>query len=58
MRKQDKIIQMLKDEESKLWVSLKNSELVFGREHEATKMARARWSTTLEILKRIENENA
>ena len=57
MRKQDKIIQMLKDEESKLWVALKNSELIFGREHEATKMARARWSTTLEILTKIQNDN-
>lgn len=53
----EQIIEMLKDEESKLWVALKNSELIFGMEHEAFKLARARWATTLEILKRIENEN-
>jgi len=37
MKKQE-LIKMLNQEQDKLWEALKNSETVFGVEHEATKM--------------------
>lgn len=45
----EKLIELLKTEEGKLWEALKNSETVFGVEHEATKMARARWVTAVDM---------
>jgi len=51
------IIKMLTIQEKQLWDVLQSAILVFGDDHEATKMSRARWSTTHEILKSIENEN-
>ena len=45
----EKLIELLKTEEGKLWEALKNSEMVFGVEHEATKMARARWVTAVDM---------
>lgn len=48
MRK-EQLIKMLNQEQDKLWEALKNSETVFGVEHEATKMARARWVTAVDM---------
>jgi hypothetical protein len=48
MKKQE-LIKMLNQEQDKLWEALKNSETVFGVEHEATKMARARWVTAVDM---------
>ena len=45
----EKIIELLQNEEGKLFEALKNAELVFGVEHEATKMARARWVTAVDM---------
>ena len=53
MKKQE-LIEMLKNEEGKLFEALKNAETVFGVEHEATKMARARWVTAKDFLTIVE----
>ena len=53
-----KIIEMLMLQEEDLFSALTNAKLVFGEDSEAFKVARARWSTTYEILKSIQNENA
>lgn len=58
--KKEQLIELLKTEEGKLWEALKNSETVFGIEHEATKMARARWVTAVDMSSIVElnlNEN-
>lgn len=52
------IIEMLTEQEAHLFTSLSNAKLVFGEDSEAFKVARARWSTTYELLKTIQNENA
>jgi|LakMenEpi03Aug12_release.lakeMendotaPanAssembly.Ray.scaffolds.fasta_scaffold217202_2 hypothetical protein len=52
------IITMLMLQEEELFSALTNAKLVFGEDSEAFKVARARWSTTYEILKSIQNENA
>lgn len=54
----NEIITMLMLQEEELFSALTNAKLVFGEESEAFKVARARWSTTYEILKSIQNENA
>lgn len=51
------IIEMLMIQEEQLFTSLSNAKLVFGEDSEAFKVARARWSTTYELLKTIQNEN-
>ena len=56
MKKQE-LIEMLKNEEGKLFEALQNAETVFGIEHEATKMARARWVTMGDAITLIENSN-
>ena len=48
MKKQE-LMKLLNQEQEKLWEALKNSETVFGVEHEATKMARARWVTAVDM---------
>lgn len=53
-----RIIEMLMLQEEQLYSALTNAKLVFGEDSEAFKVARARWSTTYEILKSIQNENA
>ena len=53
----EQIIEMLKAKESQLWEALSNARLVFGEGNEATKIARARWSTVSTILRQIQNEN-
>lgn len=52
------IIEMLMLKEEELYSALTNAKLVFGEDSEAFKVARARWSTTYELLKTIQNENA
>lgn len=48
MKKQE-LMKLLNQEQEKLWGALKNAETVFGREHEATKMARARYVTAADL---------
>ena len=53
-------MKLLNQEQEKLWGALKNAETVFGREHEATKMARARYVTAADLSYIVElnlNEN-
>lgn len=52
------IIAILEAEQQDLWNALQNAETVFGIEHEATKMARARWVTMGDAITLIENSNA
>lgn len=54
----EQIIEMLTEQEAHLFTSLSNAKLVFGEDSEAFKVARARWSTTYELLKKIQYENA
>lgn len=56
--KTQEIILMLTQQEQELFEMLQNAKLVFGEDSESAKIARARWSTTNEILKTIQNENA
>lgn len=53
----EQIIEMLTEQEAHLFTSLSNAKLVFGEDSEAFKVARARWSTTYELLKKIQYEN-
>lgn len=53
----EQIIEMLTEQEAHLFTSLSNAKIVFGEDSEAFKVARARWSTTYELLKKIQNEN-
>ena len=53
----EKIITILETEQQDLWNALKNAETVFGVEHEATKMARARWVTMVDAINLITQEN-
>lgn len=53
----EQIIEMLTEQEAHLFTSLSNAKLVFGEDSEAFKVARARWATTYELLKKIQNEN-
>jgi hypothetical protein len=48
---------MLDQEADKLWDALKNAELVYGADYEATKLARARWSTAVTLISLIKHEN-
>lgn len=51
------LITMLDQEADKLWEALKNAELVYGQDYEATKLARARWSTAITLISLIKHEN-
>lgn len=53
--KTNEIILMLDQEADKLWEALKNAELVYGQDYEATKLARARWVTAVDMLNKIAN---
>jgi hypothetical protein len=53
----NEIITMLDQEADKLWDALKNAELVYGADYEATKLARARWSTAVTLISLIKHEN-
>ena len=57
MRKQDKIIEMLKEKERELWEQLQINKLVFGEDSEATLRAKVRWGTTADILNSIINKS-
>ena len=51
----EQILEMLMVKEDALYQALVNAKLVFGEDSEAAKLARARWNTTYEILKTIQN---
>lgn len=53
----NEIIKMLDNESKKLWEALKNAEVVYGQDYEATKLARARWSTAITLISLIKHEN-
>jgi len=53
----EQILELLTEQEAHLFTSVTNAKLVFGEDSEAFKVARARWSTTYELLKKIQNEN-
>ena len=55
--KTNEIITMLDQEADKLWEALENAKVVFGVEHEATKLARARWNTAVTLISLIKHEN-
>lgn len=55
--KTNDVITMLDQEADKLWEALKNAELVYGQDYEATKLARARWSTAVTLISLIKHEN-
>jgi hypothetical protein len=55
--KTNEIILMLDQEANKLWEALQNAKLVFGEDGEATKLARARWVTAVDMLSLIKSKN-
>lgn len=55
--KTNDVITMLDQEADKLWEALKNAELVYGQDYEATKLARARWNTAVTLISLIKHEN-
>ena len=53
----NEIITMLDNESNKLWEALENAKVVYGEDYEATKLARARWSTAITLISLIKHEN-
>ena len=53
----NKLITMLDEEAQKLWEALENAKIVYGDDYEATKLARARWSTAITLISLIKHEN-
>jgi hypothetical protein len=53
----NEIITMLDNEANKLWEALENAKVVYGEDYEATKLARARWSTAITLISLIKHEN-
>lgn len=53
----NKLITMLDEEAQKLWEALENAKIVYGDDYEATKLARARWSTAVTLISLIKHEN-
>lgn len=53
----EQLITMLYQEAEKLWKALENAKVVYGEDYEATKLARARWSTAVTLISLIKHEN-
>lgn len=53
----EQIIQLIKDEEQRLYAEYLELREAFGNDDRATRYASAQWNAVLILLEQIENEN-
>ena len=53
----EQIIQLIKDEEQRLYAEYLELREAFGNDDRSTRYASAQWNAVLNLLEQIENEN-